>query len=103
MIGHSTTHTVDTDLVIGPYYMNMAMMLEQMGIPYLVTDNKGYEWTDMNRVDDPVQWNNMVELIPQVREQNRAVVDLFLKKNWDSVVMIMSDNSMANQGKSHCK
>ncbi|XP_050409524.1 glutamate receptor 2 [Patella vulgata] len=85
------------NLIIGPFYTNLAMMLEREGIPYLVTDYKGFDWIDMSRVEDRVKWKTIVEIRPPAQEQNLAVVDLFSVNEWDSAVMVMPGQPRDNQ------
>ena len=84
--------------MIGPFYMNLAMILEDMGIPYIVTDYMGFDWSDISRVDDNVRWENMVEVRPPMTEFNEAVVDFFVLNGWESAIMIMPENPTDNQG-----
>lgn len=77
--------------MVGPYYMNVAMMMEQLNITYLTTAGKGYHWSDMTRLEDTVNWATLVELVPPQEQQNMAVVDLFLVRHWMSAIMIMPD------------
>ncbi|CAG5126811.1 unnamed protein product, partial [Candidula unifasciata] len=85
------------NLIIGPFYTNLAMILQKMEIPYLVTDYKGFDWIDMNRVQDRVNWKTMVEIRPSAQAQNLAVVDLFLHRNWKSAMMVMPESATDNQ------
>ena len=78
--------------------MNLAMILEDIGIPYIITDYMGFDWSDISRVDDKVKWKNIVEVRPPMVEFNRAVVDFFVLKGWESAVMIMPENPKDNQG-----
>ncbi|XP_035825510.1 uncharacterized protein LOC101862347 [Aplysia californica] len=85
------------NLIIGPFYTNLAMMLQRMGIPYLVTDYKGFDWIDMSRVQDTVNWRTVVEIRPPAQAQNLAVVDLFLERKWSSAMMVMPESAADNQ------
>ncbi|XP_071100434.1 glutamate receptor 2-like [Haliotis cracherodii] len=85
------------NLIIGPFYTNLAMMLEKNHIPYLVTDYKGFKDIDMSRVQDRTNWRTLVEIRPPAQEQNMAVVDLFQKEKWESAVMLMPKNEADNQ------
>ncbi|KAL8624081.1 hypothetical protein ACOMHN_019503 [Nucella lapillus] len=85
------------NVIIGPFYTNLAMILEQLNIPYLVTDYKGFDWIDMSRVQDRTWWRTVIEIRPPAQEQNLAVVDLFKSNNWQSAVMIMPENAADNQ------
>ncbi|KAL3842037.1 hypothetical protein ACJMK2_020102 [Sinanodonta woodiana] len=87
----------DLTAVVGPFYMNLAMMLEQDGTPYIVTDHKGFNWSDVSRVNDHVPWKTVVEVRPPMKELNRAVVDVFLFKKWKSTIMIMPENPKDNE------
>ena len=78
--------------------MNLAMILEDIGIPYIVTDYMGFDWSDISRVDDKVRWKNIVQVRPPMVEFNRAVVDFFVLEKWESAVMIMPENPKDNQG-----
>ncbi|XP_033752870.1 glutamate receptor 4-like [Pecten maximus] len=84
-------------VVIGPFYTNMAMILQIVGIPYVVTDYKGFDWVDSNRVTDSVQWHSVVEMRPAASEINLAIVDLCRAQNWTSVVVVLPDNPRENQ------
>ncbi|XP_060066778.1 glutamate receptor 4-like [Ylistrum balloti] len=84
-------------VVIGPFYTNMAMILQMNGIPYVVTDYKGFDWVDNNRVTDSVQWHSVVEMRPAASEINLAIVDLCKTQNWTSVVVVLPDNPRENQ------
>ncbi|XP_076450364.1 glutamate receptor ionotropic, kainate 3-like [Babylonia areolata] len=85
------------NVIIGPFYTNLAMILEQLNIPYLVTDYKGFDWIDMSRVQDSTAWRTLVEIRPPAQEQNLAVVDLFASNSWQSAVMIMPESAADNQ------
>ncbi|XP_021345787.1 glutamate receptor 4-like [Mizuhopecten yessoensis] len=84
-------------VVIGPFYTNMAMILQMNGIPYVVTDYKGFDWIDSNRVTDSVQWHSVVEMRPAAAEINLAIVDICRAHNWTSVVVVLPDNPRENQ------
>ena len=94
----NTKSEIGLSVVIGPFYMNLAMILEDIGIPYIITDYMGFDWSDISRVDDKVKWKNIVEVRPPMVEFNRAVVDFFVLKGWESAVMIMPENPKDNQG-----
>ena len=94
----NTKSDVGLSVVIGPFYMNLAMILEDMGVPYIVTDYMGFDWSDISRVDDNVRWKNIVEVRPSMIEFNSAVVDFFVLNGWESAVMIMPENPKDNQG-----
>ncbi|XP_067655114.1 glutamate receptor 2-like [Haliotis asinina] len=85
------------NLIIGPFYTNLAMILEKNHIPYLVTDYKGFKDIDMSRVQDRTNWRTLVEIRPPAQEQNMAVVDLFQIEKWESAVMLMPKNEADNQ------
>jgi len=55
-----------------------------------------------SRVDNTVQWRNIIEVRPAMAEFNRAIVDFFVHKQWESAVMIMPENPKDNQGKANC-
>ncbi|GAB1608274.1 uncharacterized protein LOC115213333 [Argonauta hians] len=83
-------------LVIGPYYANLAMILDDVKMPYIVTDEKGNRWTDRSRTQDNIRWKTTLYIRPPAREQNKAVVDLFVLQRWDGGVMIMPANKEDN-------
>ncbi|XP_014776235.1 glutamate receptor ionotropic, kainate 2 [Octopus bimaculoides] len=83
-------------LIIGPYYANLAMILDEVNMPYIVTDEKGNHWADRSRTQDNIRWKNTIYIRPPAREQNKAVVDLFALKKWDGGVMIMPANKEDN-------
>ncbi|XP_059178354.1 glutamate receptor 2-like [Physella acuta] len=85
------------NIIIGPFYTNLAMMLQRMGIPYLVTSNKGFEWIDMSRVQDRIKWKTVVEIRPPAQAMNLAVVDFFLHRKWMSAIMVMPESAADNQ------
>ncbi|KAK3594050.1 hypothetical protein CHS0354_040811 [Potamilus streckersoni] len=87
----------DFTAVVGPFYMNLAMILERVGTPYIVTDHKGFNWSDVSRVNDHVSWSTVVEVRPPMKELNRAVVDVFLLNKWKSTIVIMPENPKDNQ------
>lgn len=74
------------------------MILEDAGIPYVVTDYMGFEWSDINLVDSFVKWKNVVEVRPPMTEFNQAIVDFLILKEWESAVMIMPEHPKENQG-----
>lgn len=84
--------------MVGPFYQNLAMILEDIGIPYVVTDYAGFDWSDINLVDSTVKWKNIVEVRPPMTEFNGAIVDFFVLRNWESAVMIMPEHPRDNQG-----
>lgn len=86
-------------VVIGPFYFNLAMMLEMEDIPYVVTDMKGFDWVDNSRVGDVVQWNSLIEIRPSAENVNMAIVDIFLFNNWTNAVVLFPDSPKENQGK----
>lgn len=90
---------VGLSVVVGPFYQNMAMILEDKNIPYVVTDYSGFDWSDVSLVDSKVKWKNIVEVRPPMKEFNGAIVDYFILKNWESAVMIMPEHPRENQGK----
>ncbi|BFZ15989.1 hypothetical protein BsWGS_19028 [Bradybaena similaris] len=96
-VSNGTHNGTLPNLVVGPFYVNLAMILQRMRIPYLVTDYKGFDWVDMNRVQDTVHWETVVEMRPSVQTQNQAVVDLFLYRNWKSAMMVMPESAADNQ------
>lgn len=61
--------------------------------------HEGFDWIDMNRVQDEIDWKTMVEVRPCVRAQNLAVVDLFVHRNWKSAMMVMPESAADNQGR----
>ena len=85
-------------VVIGPFYQNLAMILEELEVPYIVTDYMGFDWSDISRVDDNIQWKNMLEVRPPMREFNGAIVDFLVSQQWESAVMIMPEYPKDNQG-----
>ncbi|XP_052801887.1 glutamate receptor 2-like [Mya arenaria] len=88
---------VGLSVVVGPFYQNLAMVLEELKIPYIVTDYMGFDWSDISRVDSTVQWKNIIEVRPPMPEFNSAIVDFFVFKGWESAVMIMPENPKDNQ------
>ena len=74
------------------------MVMDQLEMPYILTDEKGDKWTDRSRTQDMTSWNSTIDIRPPVREQNKAVVDLFLSKNWEGGVMVMPANIEDNYG-----
>lgn len=74
------------------------MILEDLDIPYIVTDYMGFDWSDISRVDDTVQWKNMLEVRPPMKEFNKAIVDFLVNQKWESAVMIMPEHPKDNQG-----
>lgn len=74
------------------------MVLEELQIPYIVTDYMGFKWSDTSRVENIVKWNTILEVRPSMAEFNNAVVDLFVYKKWGSAVMIMPEFPKDNQG-----
>ncbi|CAG5120360.1 unnamed protein product, partial [Candidula unifasciata] len=96
-VSNETYKGILPNLIVGPFYVNLAMILQRMGIPYLVTDYKGFDWIDMNRVQDTVKWKTVVEMRPPVQAQNLAVLDLFLHRNWKSAMMVMPESAADNQ------
>lgn len=85
-------------VVIGPFYLNLATVLEKHGIPYIVTDYKGFDWIDISKVRDPVKWKTTIEVRPPVQELNQAVVDLFIVRKWTNALVIMPEERRGNQG-----
>lgn len=75
------------------------MILDEVNMPYIVTDEKGNHWADRSRTQDNIRWKNTIYIRPPAREQNKAVVDLFALKKWDGGVMIMPANKEDNYGK----
>lgn len=86
-------------VVIGPYYTNLAMILEQLKIPYVVTQNKGFDYVDETRIEDNVSWNNLVEVMPPMQDLNQAIVDLFLVWKNKTAVVVLPDDPKINDGK----
>ncbi|XP_045175501.2 glutamate receptor ionotropic, kainate 2-like [Mercenaria mercenaria] len=93
----NTKKHLGLSVVVGPFYQNLAMILEDWGIPYVVTDYTGFDWSDINLVDSSVKWKNIVEVRPPMKEFNGAIVDYFVSKNWESAVMIMPEHPRENQ------
>ncbi|XP_052229590.1 glutamate receptor 2-like [Dreissena polymorpha] len=93
----NTKRAIGLSVVVGPFYQNLAMVLEELQIPYIVTDYMGFEWSDTSRVDNIVKWNTILEVRPSMAEFNNAVVDLFVYKKWGSAVMIMPEFPKDNQ------
>lgn len=94
----NTKRHIGLTVVVGPFYQNLAMILEKLQIPYIVTDYMGFDWSDISRVDDTVQWKNILEVRPPMREFNDAIVDFLVWKGWESAVMIMPEDPKDNQG-----
>ncbi|KAL4225052.1 hypothetical protein ACF0H5_015746 [Mactra antiquata] len=93
----NTKKEAGLSVVVGPFYQNLAMILDNMTIPYIVTDYMGFDWSDVSLIESTVNWKNMVKVRPPMIEFNRAVVDVFVMKKWESVVMIMPENPKENQ------
>lgn len=85
-------------MIIGPFYENLAMIFENISLPYIVTDYIGFDWIDSSLVRNDIKWKTLVELLPSASEVNRAVVDLFVSRQWSSVVVILPGDSKVNQG-----
>lgn len=89
-------HKSGVNVVIGPYYTNLAMILETLKIPYVVTQNKGFEYVDETLIEDDVNWKNLVEVIPPAKKINQAIVDLFIVWGNKSAVVILPDEPKIN-------
>lgn len=85
-------------VVIGPFYVNVAMIAERMGIPYIVTDYKGFDWIDVNRVRNQVTWKTMLEMKPPANLVNKAVVDMMKSYGWNIAVVVKPDDVSSDQG-----
>ncbi|KAL5007885.1 hypothetical protein ScPMuIL_016691 [Solemya velum] len=90
-------HKGGVSVVVGPFYMNLAAVLEFRGIPYIVTDYEGFDWIDISKVRDPVKWKTTIEVRPPVQELNLAVVDLFKVQKWTNALVIMPEEPRKNQ------
>ena len=97
-LGVGSKPNATLSVVVGPFYLNLAMILEDQEIPYIVTDYMGIDWSDISRADDDVTWKNMLEVRPPMSEFNGAIVDFFVHKEWESAVMIMPEHPKDNQG-----
>lgn len=91
-----TSTFTETIIMIGPYYASLAMVMDHLEMPYILTDEKGNQWTDRSRTQDMTHWNSTIDIRPPAREQNKAVVDLFLHQNWEGGVMVMPANTEDN-------
>ncbi|XP_052064515.1 glutamate receptor 4-like [Mytilus californianus] len=83
-------------VVIGPYYTNLAMILEQENIPYVITQDKGFDYVDETRIEDHVSWSNLLEVTPPAEQLNQAIVDLFLAWQNKTAVVVLPDDPKIN-------
>lgn len=88
----------DLNVIIGPFYVNVAMIAERMGIPYIITDYKGFDWIDVNRVRNHVTWKNMLDLKPPSHQVNMAVVDMMKAYGWNLAIVVKPDDQTSDQG-----
>lgn len=52
----------DFNVIIGFFYVNVVMIVERMGIFYIIIDYKGFDWIDVNCVRNYVIWKIMLDL-----------------------------------------
>lgn len=87
----------DLNVIIGPFYVNVAMIAERMGIPYIITDYKGFDWIDVNRVRNHVTWKTMLDLKPPSHQVNMAVVDMMKAYGWNLAIVVKPDDQTSDQ------
>uniref|UniRef100_A0A2C9K8N3 Uncharacterized protein n=1 Tax=Biomphalaria glabrata TaxID=6526 RepID=A0A2C9K8N3_BIOGL len=88
---------IQPNLIIGPFYTNLAIVLQKIKIPYIMTAYKGFDWIDMSRVQDTIKWKTLIEIRPPAADLNRAIVDYFIVKQYESALMIMPESAADNQ------
>ncbi|XP_062610327.1 glutamate receptor ionotropic, kainate 3-like [Saccostrea cucullata] len=84
-------------VLIGPFYVNIAMIAEQMDVPYIVTDYKGFDWIDVNRVRNNVTWKTLLEMKPPANQVNMAVVDVMTAYGLKIAVVVKPDDATSDQ------
>lgn len=90
--------SVSPSVIIGPFYMNVAMIAEKMGIPYIVTDYKGFDWIDVSSVRNHVIWKTMLVMKPPSQQVILAVVDMMNAYDWKIAVVVKPDDPTSDQG-----